>query len=298
MPIRELIMLGLMCLVWGLHIVLIAATAGKFVDPIFYAACRMTLVAAILSPLLRLHKGQMKRLILGGFLGGSLTYALMFTGLSYASASAGAMAMELYVPFTTIMAVIFLKEHIGLPRILGMIVAIAGVGIIALSRDGERGEAELLGIGLLVLSMVSEAVAAINIKKIDGVRPMEMLGWFALIGAVVLWLITFTIERDQLEAFSPETRWQFIGALLTTVFGASLFGHTTYYWLIKRLPVSVVSSSTMLATLVAVAGGVILLGEPLTWQFLVGGAMTLGGVGVILLRTNKPKAAVAVPLDP
>lgn len=297
---RELIMLVLMCIVWGSHLVVLRATAGELVDPLFYAALRMTLVALILSPLLKIHPGQMIRIACAGFCLGGLNYAFMFTGFSYAPASIGAMVMELYVPVTMVMAVIFLKERIGLPRITGMLLAIAGVGLIAWSSSSAGGgDAPLVGIGLLVLAILSEASGAIFVKKIEGVRPLELLGWFAIFGSGLLWTATLSLESDQLAVFGEDTLWPFLAALSFTVFGASLFGHTTFYWLIQRLPVNQVSSSTLMATIIAVSGGVLFLGEPITWQFLVGGAMTLAGVGVILIRTRpkQPPAAIIPPLE-
>ncbi|NHK29372.1 DMT family transporter [Parvularcula flava] len=299
MPARELIMLVAMCLVWGLHLVVIRATTNQFVDPIFYAACRMTLVAIILSPLLRIHHGQMKRIAIAGLCLGGLNYALMFTGFAHASASVGAMVMELYVPITVLMAVLVLKERIGVPRIAGILIAIAGVGLIALSQESD-GDTSMLGVALLVAAMASEATGAIIVKKIEGVKPLELLGWFAIFGSVFLWTATLTLERDQMAVLTGENIWPFLAALSFTVFGASMFGHTTYYWLIQRLPVNQVSSSTLLATVIAVAGGVFILGEPVTWQFIVGGLMTLGGVGVILIRTKDkqgPPSATIAPIE-
>lgn len=301
MPVRELIMLFLMCIVWGMHFVVIKTTVGVLAEPLFYAALRMSCVALILSPLLKWHKGQMVKIALAGCCLGAINYALMFSGFQFASASTGAMVMELYVPISMVLAVIFLKERIGLPRITGLIVALAGVMLIVSGQagDGPGGAAPLLGCLLLVGAMFSEASGAIFVKRIDGVKPLELLGWFALVGAGVLWSGTLLFEQDQFRAFKSETLWQFLPALAYTVFGASLFGHTTYYWLIQRLPVNQVASSTLLATIVAVSGGVFILGEPLTWQFLVGGAMTLAGVGIILIRTTprQPPASSITPLD-
>ena len=301
MPIRELAMFLVMCLVWGSHLVVVKATAGPVVDPIFYAAVRMSLVALILSPLLKIHKGQMRRIAAAGLCLGGLNYALMFTGLNFANASVGAITLELYAPVAMVLSVIFLKERVGVPRILGLAFAIAGVALIAASsRQDGMGSAPLFGIALLVGAAVSEASGAILVKTITGVKPFELLGWFAIFGAAFLWGATALVERDQLAVFDTgSTTMLFAGALAYTVLGASLFGHTTYYWLIQRLPVNQLSSSTLLISLFAIAGGVFFLGEPLTWQFFVGGAMTLGGVGTILLRTRArrsptPEAASAV----
>jgi O-acetylserine/cysteine efflux transporter len=61
--------------------------------------------------------------------------------------------------------------------------------------------------------------------------------------------------------------------------------------LLKRLPVTVVASSSLLTTVVAISFSVTLLKEPLTRAFLFGGALTLAGVGIILYRRARKEGA-------
>ena len=98
MSIREISILLLVCLIWGFHFVVIKTAVGVM-PPMFYAAIRMVLVAAILSRFLKWRKGEMRFVLIGGVCIGALNYALMFTGLKFATASAAAIAIELNVPF-------------------------------------------------------------------------------------------------------------------------------------------------------------------------------------------------------
>jgi O-acetylserine/cysteine efflux transporter len=291
MSARELLVILLICILWGGHFSVMKVALSGSADPLFYSALRMTLIAVLLSPLLRIHKGEMKRLFLAGLCLGGLNYAFMFSGVKYANASVAAITIELYVPITMLLSVIFLKEHIGLPRIMGMLVAFAGVALIAsgATADG-MGTAPLLGISFLFITTCCEAVGAITIKSIKkDISPLRMLGWFAVVGSIVLWVGTLTFETEQLRAFEPGRREIFIPALLYSVFFASIVAHSAYYWLLKRLPVNRVAPLTLLATLIGVCGGVLLLGEPFTWQLLVGGLMTLTGVAIIIFRSDRQK---------
>jgi O-acetylserine/cysteine efflux transporter len=56
---------------------------------------------------------------------------------------------------------------------------------------------------------------------------------------------------------------------------------------VQRHPVSAVVPFNMLIPLVGISAGLIILGEPLTWQKAVGGLLTLVGVGVIQWRLTK-----------
>lgn len=288
MSVRELTVLVAMCVVWGFHFVVIK-TAVDVVPPIFYAAMRMTLVAALFAPFLRWRRGFMRPVLLAAVCFGGLNYSLMFTGVSMATASAAAIALELYVPFATILSVVFLKEKVGWRRVAGIALAFAGVALIALGRDGgEAGEVRMgLGVALVAGAALTEATGAILVKRASGFRPHELLAWFAAMGTAFLWPATFLIESGQSAAFAAADKTLLAGAVVFSAVGASIFGHTAYYWLLQRLPVSQVAPSALLTTVLAVAFSTALLGDPLTVRFLIGGLMALAGVGVILLRSAK-----------
>lgn len=291
MSIREISILLLVCLIWGFHFVVIKTAVGVM-PPMFYAAIRMVLVAAILSRFLKWRKGQMRFVLIGGVCIGALNYALMFTGLKFATASAAAIALELNVPFSTLLAFLFLGDRPGLPRILGISLAFAGVAVIALGGDsgGGNGEHVGLGVGLVAAGAFSEAVGAVIVKRTTAFKPHELLAWFSLVGAVTLSAMTLIFEEGQLDAFQHSDKLFLAGAILYSALGASLFGHTAYYWLLQRLPISVVAPSVLLTTICAVFFGVLLMGDPFGPRMMVGGFMTLCGVGVVLLRNVKKQA--------
>ncbi len=290
MSAREIGVLLAMCLVWGFHFVVIKLAVGEL-PPMLYAAVRMTLVAVVMAPFLRWRADQMPAVLSAGVCLGALNYALMFTGLKYATASAAAIAMELHVPFATILSVIFLKDRVGWRRILGISLAFLGVAVIALGEngDGAPGSNIPLGVALVAGGAFSESVGAILVKKSTGFKPFELLAWFAVVGAVGLWLMTFLFETGQGAAFAASDKWLIAGAILYSAIGASVFGHSAYYWLLQRLPVSVVAPSVLLTMMIAVFFGVVLLGDPFGLRMIVGGLMVLAGVGVVILRNTKKK---------
>lgn len=294
MNARELSVLVAMSMVWGFHFVVIKTAVGE-VPPMFYASLRMALVAALLAPFLRWRKGMMAPVLGAGLCFGALNYAFMFTGLSYAPASAAAIAAELYTPFATIMSVIFLGEVVKWRRISGIALAFAGVAVIALERKG-GGDHVGIGVGLVAMGTIMEAAGSILVKRARNFKPHELLAWFSLIGALVLPVLSATFETGQRAAFAGADKWLLAGAIVYSAVGSSIFGHTAYYWLLQRLPVSQVAPSALLTTLFAVTFSVALLGDPLTLRFVIGGLMALVGVGVILLRT--PKGRIVEPGAP
>ena len=293
MSLKEFNVLLLVCTIWGLHFTVMRFAIGDMnVPPIFYAALRIMCVTVILLPWLRWHKGQMKFILLGGLGYGALNYAFMFPALELTTASAAAIAIELYVPFSILLSVIFLKERLGLWRSLGAGLAFIGVVIIGLGAPSETvGKGFALGIFLMACAAMSEAIGAISVKSVKDVKPIELLAWFGVVGSCVLMPLTLILETDQFRVFQPDMIFRFGLCLMYSVILVSLIAHGSYYWLLQRLPLSLVAPSGLLTTLIGVIGGALILGEDLTVTLLAGGVVTLFGIALILWRNRKKDVA-------
>lgn len=285
MSLREFAVLFLVCLIWGLHFIVMKVTVGDTADPLFYAALRMSLVAVLMLPWLKWHKGLMWPIFGAGLGYGALNYAFMFPALGLTTASAAAITIELYVPFSILLSMIVFKDKIGKYRIFGILLAFTGVAIIAAAKPDETaGPYFLLGILLMVGAAMSEAVGAVLVKFLKGVGPLQLLAWCAVIGSAVLWPLSFALEDNQLDAFAPENRKTFLLALAYSALLVSIIAHGSYYWLLQRLPIYIVSSTGLMTTVIAVIASAFILGEALTPNLLLGGLITLGGIGLILAR--------------
>ncbi|MEZ5897713.1 MAG: DMT family transporter [Parvularculaceae bacterium] len=291
---REFVIFAGMCVVWGFHFVVIKVAVGE-IPPLLYAALRMSLVALVMAPFLRWRPGRMAPVFAAGACFGAFNYAFMFSGLKLASASAGAVAMELHVVFATLLSVIFLGERIHLPRITGIALAFSGVILIALGQAGDAaGPGAMLGVVLVACGAMVEATGSIIVKKAKGFRPPEFLAWFAVIGAPILWGMTLVIEDGQGAALAAADKPLLIGAVFYSALLSSVFGHTAYYWLIQRLPISIVAPGNLLTTVLAVAFSIVILGDPFTVRFALGGALTLVGVAIVLMRGARSASPVPV----
>ncbi|RZO65370.1 MAG: DMT family transporter [Parvularculaceae bacterium] len=279
----QLSVLILMCFAWGFHFVVLK-WAFADLPPLHYAAVRMLIVAAILVRFLKFPKTDAGALVLAGICLGGLNYALMFSGVNLATASASAVAVELYTPFAVLLSVVFLGERVGWRRSFGIGLALCGVLVIAMREQGDTAEAQALGVFLVSCGIFCEAVGAILVKKRSDYKPIELLAFFALVGAVFLCVTASVLDPGGWAVLAGGPLEKSVGGIAYSVIGGSIIGHTSYYWLIQRLPISTVAPSVLLATLIAVFFSVLLLGEPFTPAFIVGGLMTVGGVGVILMR--------------
>ncbi len=289
MSVREFSVLMMICTIWGLHFVVMKFTVVDMgVPPLFYAALRVTLLALILLPFLRWHPGQMKAVLIGGLGFGAFNYAFMFPAMQLTTASAAAVTIELYMPFSILLSVLILGERIGPWRITGSALAFIGVVLIGLGTPSEAaGESFALGIAFMACAAMSEAIGAISVKSVKSVNPIQLLAWFGVVGSAVLWPLSFALEENQLSVFAPETRVNFGLALLYSVLLVSLVAHGSYYWLLQRLPIHTVAPSGLMTTVIGVAAGVLILKETLTAILLIGAVITLSGIWIILWRNRR-----------
>jgi O-acetylserine/cysteine efflux transporter len=285
------------CLFWALNLVITrwVVTVGD-VPPLFFAAIRVTLLAAVLSPFLFPAPRQIGMMILIAMGMAGFQFGLLFLGLSTSTAGVASVMGQLGVPFTTILSIIFLGEKIGIYRTVGILLAFAGVMIIVI----DPGQFSLtIGIVYLIGAAIVGAIANILMKRIDPMPAMRLQAWVGLFSIAPLMLMSWLWESEQADAYL-RLDWHVYLASVFAVLGVSIFAHGSFYRLIKQYEVTLLSPLTLMTPVMGVILGVIFLGETVTWQMLVGGIMALAGVGIIGMRRNRrfPEASVGDKIGP
>lgn len=275
--------------IWGFNMIAAKYGLGQF-PPMLFTALRFGLLALVLLPFLRWHSGQMANMLLVSQAMGSLHFAAIFSGLALADdVTAVAVATQLGVPFATVLSVILLGEKVGWRRLSGIVMAFAGVVLVSFD-PAVLGYLD--GLGLVTLGALFGAIGVIGMKRLRGVGSFEMLAWISLLSAPVLLAFSLVSEQDQLAAMQSAS-WSGWFALGYTSLVASLVGHGGMYYLLQRYDVSLVTPFTLLATVFAMALGVLLLDNRLTAYMVAGGALTLAGVLIIAVRSRaKPLESI------
>lgn len=283
MPAAHLALIALIDVLWAFNIVAFKY-AVEALPPIAVVFLRYTIVLAICLPWLRWLPGRMGIVLLTGLIGGALYFGL--TGLSVAAAdniSALAIVGQMSVPFSVILAVIFFKERIRWPRILG--ITLAFIGIVILSFDPAI-VTERLGILLTVLATFVYAVSSLLMRRLKGVHPLTIHAWLAVISLPILAAASLVFEPGALAGVG-DLRLATFGWIAYSAIGASVVGHAGMSWLLQQHPVSVIAPMTLPTPLISVALGVTLMSTPITPQMIAGGAVALVGVTIVTLRTAR-----------
>jgi len=280
---RDLMFLIGINLIWGMNLVASKIGVTQF-PPVFFTALRFGSVALLLLPLLRIHRGQMKNLLLAAALTGPAAFALLFIGVyKVADASMVAVASQLGVPFSTLLSVWLLGETIRWRRRLG--IALAFLGIVVIGLD-PRAFTYWEGLLDVVASCFVGSLGLIYIKRLRNIKALELQAWIAFAGAPVLLVLSLIMESGQASALRQADLQGWL-ALAFTGLMSSLVAHTGWYYLVSRYPVTSLSPLTLLSPVFGVCFGVALLHDQLTWRMLLGGMITLIGVLIVLLRERK-----------
>lgn len=279
---QHLILLLLVNALWGFNFIAGKIGTTEF-GPLLFSTLRFTVVLILLFPFIRIVAGQMRLILSIGMCLGVGHYSIMFFALYLGdNVSSIAIAAQLTVPFSTILAIVFLHERIGLVRTLAISISFLGVVVIGFEPISGQHVWALL---IATVASAVMAVAAILMRKLKGVGVFNLQGWIALVSTVSLAVLTILIEAPTIEQLRVIPIREYWSPVYSGI-GATIIGHGSLYYLLQRYPISYVTPFITLSTLFAIGFSVWLLGDTLTPRILTGGLLTLLGVTIIAQRNS------------
>jgi len=208
-------------------------------------------------------------------------YSIMFYAIHIGEVlSSVAIASQLIVPMSTLLAVIFLGERVQWVRSLAIAMSFLGVVIIGFEPVGAN---DVLAISLSSIAALAMAAATILMRRLKGVGVFNLQAWIALVSAPLLAIFSVTFEQTDLQDLTSVSIKEYWTPLYSGV-GATIFGHGMMYYLLQKHPVNLVTPFITLSTVFAVGFGIWLFNDAMTPRILVGGIMTLTGVFIISRR--------------
>jgi len=279
--------------IWGSNFAAMRIGALEM-PPWLLLALRLGLAGAVLAPFARLPTGQLGRLFFISLSMTILHFGLSLVAIRHIEAATAAIVMQVAVPFAALLAWILFGERLGWRRASGMVVAFAGIVVIG-------GGPEVAGhwdmLAVLMLSASAFAVANIQIKRLAPINFMSLNAWIALLGAPQALLLSLIFEQGQIGILQSAP-WPALAAVAYMALVVSIVGHGLWYWLVPRYETNQTMPLTLLVPVLGVVFGVLLLGETLSATLVMGGVLTVTGVGVIVLRRPETAAAPAAGVEP
>jgi drug/metabolite transporter (DMT)-like permease len=202
---------------------------------------------------------------------------LQVYGNEIGTAGNSAVLMSLEPLVTSLVAAVFLKEHLGPRRLAGFALGMTGV---ALLNGALRPDFQMISISaslLFIGSFICEALYSVIGKPVMmRASMMKMLAISLAIGTGINLLIDGRSTFLAAKGLSP-TAWLlvlFLGVICTAV------GYIVWFIVIRECPLNVAALTVFAQTVFGVALAAIWIGERLRWEHLFGSLAIASGLAV------------------
>jgi drug/metabolite transporter (DMT)-like permease len=271
------------------------------------AAFRLTLASLILAPIaLTRHlaelRGLTRRELLLALFSGiflALHFATWITSLEYTTVASSVVLVSTSPLWVALLAPLILREQLTRPVLIGMLLALTGGVVIALSDTCSWQS------GLACPSLAEFFQGGAFFGNFLALAGAWMVAGYLLIGrrlrvkmslvpyifvvysiaAVALIVIMFASGETPL-GYSPMTYiWMLLLALVP-----QLIGHSTYNWALRYMPAALVAVTTLGEPIGSTILAYFILREAPTWIKLGGAAMILAGIWLASKAETKSRS--------
>lgn len=260
-------------------------------SPVFQAGMRSACAflpvlafALIMRRPLSLRDGSLPAGIIAGLIF-SIEFILLFQAVEYTNVA------RVSVLFYTMPVIVALAAHWLIPgerltplRLVGLVLAVAGVAVALLSRDASTGSltGDIMALGAATCWACITLIA--RTTRLNRACPeMQLLYQLAVSAPIILILAPLfgPLIRDMTGTIVALFAFQVLAVVA--------FGFVTWFWVLSVYPASDMASFSFLAPVFGVIFAWGILNEPITADILI--ALTLVGAGIYCVnRRSKPRA--------
>ena len=277
---------ALICVIWGsTWLAIKVGLAG--VPPFLAAGLRFALSAAIVGAVLavrrqpiRLTRGDKACVWSLGILVFWLDYACVYWAEQYISSGLTAVLFSTMPLMTALLSAWWTRsETLTATKVGGIVVGIMGTALLFWPHE-RLGLMQALGMLATLAGSLCAAINLVVMKKHGGQSDAFVLNFLGMsLGAACLLLMSALLEPWTTVTWSSSN---VLALLYLAVFG-SVIAFSAYYYLIRRMDATVVSLSTLIIPILALALGRVFLGETVSSTAILGIVTVLCGVGVAIL---------------
>ncbi|WP_433609131.1 EamA family transporter [Dactylosporangium sp. CA-139114] len=294
---RDLALATVVSLIWGVNFVVIHVGLDSM-SPLLFCALRFGVAALPAVFLVGRPKAPWRWVIATGIALGVVKFSLLFAGMAAGLPSGlSALVLQSQVVFTLVFATVLLRDRPGPRRIGGVVLAGAGIVLIATQLGLDRP----LGAFLLVVAAgAAWGLANVAMRKAAAADMLNFMVWVSAVATPPLVLLTLTVD-------GPAYVWSAlrgldlvaVGAIAYIAYLSTLLGFGVWGRLIGRYGAGTVAPFAALAPVFAILSSALVLHERIHWYDLVGGAAIVGGVLLgAVVKLDLPSDATDARLRP
>ena len=285
MGVREWLMLFALSIIWGGSFFFVEIAVSEL-PPLVIVLCRVGLAASVLWAIILArgialpHGREVWLSFLGmGMLNNAIPFFLIVWG-QQSIASGLASILNATTPiFTVVIAHFFLAdEQISTRKFVGILIAIAGVVILVLPSIGLGETSTLLGQLAILGATISYGFASVFGRRFKslGISPM-MSSAGQLTGSTALLLPVTLAMHSPLDMAMPGTT--VLIALILLAVACTALAYLLFFSILSSAGATNIALVTLLVPVTAVLLGVLVLGEKLSANHLIG----MAGISLGLL---------------
>jgi drug/metabolite transporter (DMT)-like permease len=259
------------------------------IEPFTFAFYRFIIAAALLLAITRIRKYEKpiaradywKIIGLGAIIIPFNQVTYLF-GQSLTGAGHAALLFATTPIWIFILATIYLKEKLVTRRIVGIIVAVAGVAIIMFGGAVKIGKEYLIGDLIIWFSVLAWATYTVLGKPLVRKYGAFRVTAYALSSGTCLYLPFGFYQASKLD-YTSTTAGAWLAVLYMAI-AVSIVAYVMWYWVLKHIEATRMAVFHNIQPVIASAMAYVWLGEPLGWTFIIGGVIVLAGVIVAEIR--------------
>jgi O-acetylserine/cysteine efflux transporter len=254
----------LVAAIWGCNVVAIDIGLDHF-PPLFFAALRFVVIA-IPTVLLVRSPGAPWRWVIGYGLGfGVVQFAFLFVAMDVGMpAGLASLVLQSSAPFTVLLGVLLLREHVSRRQVAGLCIAMLGLALVAVTRL--HGSAPVVPVLLTLAAGLGWAAGTVCSRLAEADDPFRFMLWMCVVPPIPLLAMSLIVEGPQagwssLTAVFAGEAWPGVGALLYIVVPTTLIGSGLWSTLLKRHPAGVVGVYSLAVPVAGILSSWLVLDE-------------------------------------
>lgn len=276
------ILLSIAACIWGGMFVVVKIIVGE-IHPIELVWLRylVAIIFLILFSIIKQEKWQidwhdLKLILLIGIIGNTISIVTQETGTWLSSAQTGAVITSSTPTFMVIFAWLILKEKLTKIKIISVVMAT--IGVVMIVGVHLSGKNVLLGVCSLIIAALTWALMSVLIKKVRSYSALQTTILSTIVAIICLTPFVLTNSKTvmQINFFDPKV-------FLCLLYLGAISTAAAFVMWNQGLTMVDASASGLFFLLQPIVGtllGWLLLGENLSWGFVVGSILILGSVFV------------------
>jgi O-acetylserine/cysteine efflux transporter len=276
LPISHLLLALAIMAVWGTNFVVIKLSLDAF-PPFLFAALRFTFAFLPLAFFIPRPKVSWGNLCAYGLAIGVGQFGILFFAIDgRISPGLASLVVQTQVFFTIGLAMFFAKERLRLYQSVAVLIAMTGLGTIALHTDADT---TFIGLALIVFAGLSWGIGNTVSRRAGSINMLSYVVWASAFSLPPLFLISWIFEGgwEQMSASiisAPIGAW---AGVFWQSWGNTVFGYAAWAWLLSKHPAAVVAPAPLLVPIFGMGASAYFLSEPLPlWKILAAGLVITG----------------------